>query len=192
MRNARKKCAALDLWALPVGRWPWVNSSTMNQTQEHSCIVFGTLALTSFPSMDILHPFLIPSRLVTDQVAGPLAGSLDYHILSATVFWTIEMLSVIFTTHSEYFNMSYYPSQDYNSILVPLFWASSILDQYLLACLLLLPWGSIPTPVKSLSFLFLSISTSQDYYLLLNNVHITMRAGGGGHHNLDVFYSTNP
>lgn len=135
MRNARKKCAALDLWALPVGRWPWVNSSTMNQTQEHSRIVFGTLALISFPSMDILHPFLIPSRLVTDQVAGPLAGCSDYHILSATVFWTIELLSVISTPHSEYFNMPYYPSQDYNSILVPLFRASSILGQYSLACL---------------------------------------------------------
>lgn len=172
MRNAMKKCAALDLWALPVGRWPWVNSSTMIQTQEHSCIVFGTLALMFFPSMAVLHPFLIPPRLVTDQVAGPLAGCSDYHILSTTVFWTNAMLSVMSTPSSEYFNISYYPSQDYNSILLPLFQASSVLSQYSLACLYfclgvayLLLWNHSlfsfsPTPPLRVITCFLTMSTS--------------------------------
>lgn len=162
----------------------------MNQTQEHSCIVFRTLALTSFPSMAVLHLFLIPPRLITDQVTGPLAGCSDYHILSTTVSWTNAMLSVMSTPSSEYFNMSYYSSQDYNSILLPHFQASSILGQYSLACLYfcfgvayLLLWNhslfsfSPSSPLRIITC-FLTMST--------------LPWELEGHHNLGVFYSTDP
>lgn len=45
-----KKCIVLDLWALPLGWWPWVNSSPVNLSQEPSCIIVRTSS-----SMPFLH-----------------------------------------------------------------------------------------------------------------------------------------
>lgn len=54
-----KKCTVLDLRALPVGWWPWVNSSPMNQSQKPSCIILRTSDSMPFPCLQCS---LIPSK----------------------------------------------------------------------------------------------------------------------------------
>lgn len=36
----QKICTLLDLWALPLGWWPWVSSSPVNQSQEPNYMIF--------------------------------------------------------------------------------------------------------------------------------------------------------
>ena len=54
----QKKCAVLDLWALLLGQWPWVNSSPVNQSKETSCIILRTSGSMSFPCLECLSIFL--------------------------------------------------------------------------------------------------------------------------------------
>lgn len=109
MINATKKCTVLDLWALPLGQWPCVNSSPMNQSQEPSWVTLRTSGSMPFPVWNVYHAHeLLPSWWGAGQVPSPLQAS-DRHLSlisphsSCSLLWTLNILSLIPIPLSAYF-----------------------------------------------------------------------------------------
>lgn len=112
MRNAPKKCTVLDLWALPLGWWPWVNSSPVNQSQEPSCIIVRTSSSMPFRCLECssispqrptkslrLRPRAIDFRSCLQTPTSPPHLAYRYRF----PFWTPNLLSLLHSPYLAYF-----------------------------------------------------------------------------------------